>query len=347
MQPFLEIEDLHVKFDASRGQVNALNGVNLQINEGETFGLVGESGCGKSLTALSITGLLPHTAKIQGRIVFDGTDMLRLNERELSKFRASEMAIVFQDPSSALDPLFTIESQVSEPFLYHKSSRLDDSNGKSTRISKKLIHEKVIGLLDLVRLPDPETVARSYPHQLSGGMKQRVMIAIALALNPKLLILDEPTTALDVTIQDEILSLLKDIKSRIQTTIVLITHDFGVVAEMCDRVAVMYAGEVMEIASTRELLVAPRHPYTKALLGSVPNLSSKLSELEAIKGVVPSLLSLPKGCLFEDRCPVSMSVCTQVEPDMIQVIPGHKARCHLYAQTESGHQSEREGSVDE
>ena len=320
----LTIQNLHVNFKTSGGVVHGVNGVNLEVQAGETLGIVGESGCGKSVTALAILGLLPGNAQVfEGQITFQGSDLLRFSEQQLSKIRSSQISIVFQDPTSSLDPLFRIEDQISEVFRYH------DFNGGRNLSKGRMLHDEIIRLLSMVRIPDAERVARSYPHQLSGGMKQRVMIAIALALNPAILILDEPTTALDVTTQDEILSLLMEMKNKLHTTIILITHDFGIVAETCDRVAVMYAGLVVETARTDDLLVAAKHPYTVGLLKSVPSPASEIDTLEIIPGTVPSLTIARKGCVFYDRCAMAMQKCIQQEPNMISVNPGHEVKCHL------------------
>ena len=328
MNTILSIKNLCVDFETSRRTIRALNGVNLEVQEGQTLGVVGESGCGKSVTALATIGLLPPNARVMtGQILFRGRDLLKIDNREMTRLRSSQVSMVFQDPASSFDPLFRIEDQVAEPFRYHA---LGQDGGERSKFNKRPLHEKIIRLLELVRIPDPERVAMSYPHQLSGGMKQRVMIAIALALDPKIVILDEPTTALDVTVQDEILSLLAEIKDRLHTTMLLITHDFGIVAEICDRVAVMYAGKVVETSDTVDLLTEPRHPYTKGLLKSVPSLSSEIKDLESIQGVVPDLTALPPGCLFYDRCPMAMPVCNRIDPPNILVKNTHEVKCHLY-----------------
>ncbi|MDG6908112.1 MAG: ABC transporter ATP-binding protein [Nitrososphaerota archaeon] len=325
--PILSIRDLRVEFESPKGTIKAINGIDLDINEGETFGIVGESGCGKSVTTLAIMGLLPQNARIvSGEIVFQGNNLVKLSQKEYENIRASKIGMVFQDPSATLDPLYRIGDQVSEPLRYHNTS----VKGRDDALSKKDIQKKVIELLDLVRIPDAEKVVKYYPHQLSGGMKQRVMIATAIALDPAMLILDEPTTALDVTIQDEILSLLKEIRRMLNTTILLITHDFGVVAQMCKRLAVMYAGRIAEVSTMEGILTNPLHPYTKALLKSVPTLSSEINQLVAISGVVPSLTSIPEGCNFHNRCASAMSICSRVDPVPILHESGSSVRCHLY-----------------
>lgn len=325
----LSVRDLRIQFESSKGTVKALNGIDLEINEGETFGIVGESGCGKSVTTLAILGLLPQNARIvSGEIIFQGKNLLKLDQKEYSKIRGTRIGMVFQDPSAALDPLYRIGDQISEPLRYHTRNESDKNDEK--KLSKNAIRNRVVELLDLVKIPDAEKVASYYPHQLSGGMKQRVMIAISLALNPAMLILDEPTTALDVTIQDEILSLLKEIRRVLNTTILLITHDFGVVAQMCQRLAVMYAGKIAEVSTTQEILTNPLHPYTKALLRSVPTLRTEISQLVAISGTVPSLTEIPKGCNFYNRCMNAMPVCSEIDPLPTMQGSGNTVRCHLY-----------------
>ena len=325
----LSIRDLHVEFQTSRGKIFAISGIDLDIHTGDVFGIVGESGCGKSVTTLAIMGLLPSNARVtRGEILFEGTDLLKLSQSQLAKIRASRIGMVFQDSTAALDPLYRIGQQVAEPMMYHPQNL---AAGRRDHLSKNEIKRRVVELLELVRIPKVERVMECYPHQLSGGMKQRVMIATALALDPSMLILDEPTTGLDVTIQDEILTLLREIRGRLNTTILLISHDFGVIAQMCQKVAVMYSGRIAEVSSIADMLREPMHPYTRALLKSVPTLKTEVSQLVAIPGTVSNLSSIPVGCNFYNRCPQAMKVCLEVDPLPV-VKPGtdHSVRCHLY-----------------
>jgi peptide/nickel transport system ATP-binding protein len=355
-EEILSIRNLCVEFQTPKAQIRAVDGINLGINAGEIFGVVGESGCGKSVTTLAIMGLLPANARVtSGEIMFEGTDLAKMSQKELAKVRATRIGMVFQDSSAALDPLYKVGTQVAEPLVFHQDATVskgekeegekeeeeeEEKKGGRTRkrkerLSKKEIRDRVIELLELVRIPDARKVAGYYPHQLSGGMKQRVMIATALALNPSMLILDEPTTALDVTIQDEILSLLKEIRAKFNTTILLISHDFGVIARMCNRVAVMYLGKIAEVAAVKDILEEPMHPYTKALLRSVPTLQTEVSQLVAIPGSVPNLSLIPKGCNFHNRCPQAMEICIGTDPLPLEMEEGskHLVRCHLYKKT--------------
>jgi len=314
--PLLAIENLRVVFHRDRGRVtHAVDCVDLTVGRGQTLGLVGESGCGKSVTALAIMGLLPSTAEMSGRIWFERTDLLALPDREMRDLRGDRLAMIFQEPMTSLNPAYSIGEQIAETLVRHRG------------LSRQNARARAIDLLRLVRISSPEVRVDDYPHRLSGGMRQRAMIALALACGPKLLIADEPTTALDVTIQAQILDLMRDIKASTGAAIILITHDLGVVAEMCDEVAVMYAGEIVERAPVDVLFSAPQHPYTIGLLGSIPRLDGKAGELAAIDGMVPHMAVLPAGCRFAPRCPFVRETCTHAPPAMVQAGPGHGARC--------------------
>jgi peptide/nickel transport system ATP-binding protein len=315
--PLLQIENLKVIFHGDRGSVtHAVDGLDLKIERGKTLGLVGESGCGKSVTALSVMGLLPKaSAEVSGRICFDGADLLALPDRAMRNQRGDRLAMIFQEPMTSLNPSFSIGDQIAESLIHHR------------RLSRSKARERTIELLRLVKIPSPEQRVDDYPHRLSGGMRQRAMIALALACDPELLIADEPTTALDVTIQAQILELMRDLKVSTGIAIVLITHDLGVVAEICDHVAVMYAGEIVEYAPVEQLFAAPQHPYTIGLLGSLPRLDAKNEALAAIDGMVPSMTELPAGCRFAPRCPFVRERCTQISPPLAAVGPNHRSRC--------------------
>jgi oligopeptide/dipeptide ABC transporter ATP-binding protein len=316
--PVLQVEDLRTHFFAFGGSrvVKAVDGVSFSLNAGETLGLVGESGSGKTTTCLSIVGLLPRAARIVGgRVLFEGQDLTRKSQRELRRIRGRRIAVILQDPMASLNPLFTIFRQVAEPAYFHQQMR-----GRTLR-------SRVQHLLTAVRIPSPEWRMRDYPHQMSGGMRQRIVGAIALAGGPSLVIADEPTTNLDVTIQAQYLDLLKDIQRETGVALIFVTHNLGIVAKMCDRVAVMYAGRVVEQAPVRDLFDAPRHPYTRALLGSVPKLGSK-EPLYSITGQPPNLASLPPGCAFHPRCPEALPRCATDEPRDFRQGDG-VARCWL------------------
>ena len=319
MTPVLQVEDLQTHFLSFGGArvVKAVDGVSFSLHEGETLGLVGESGSGKTTTCLSLVGLLPRGARIVGgRVVFEGEDLTRKSQRELRRVRGRRIAVILQDPMASLNPLFTIFRQVAEPAFFHQQLR-----GRTLRA-------RVQHLLSAVRIPSPEWRMRDYPHQMSGGMRQRIVGAIALAGGPSLVIADEPTTNLDVTIQAQYLDLLKDIQRETGVALIFVTHNLGIVARMCDRVAVMYAGKIVEQASVRALFDAPRHPYTRALLGSVPKLGSK-QPLYSIAGQPPNLATLPPGCSFHPRCPAAMPRCMTEEPPDFRLGDGSVARCWL------------------
>lgn len=305
--PILEIEDLNVSIDTLRGKLQALDHINLQVNKGETLGIVGESGCGKSLTSLAIMSLLPDVAKVSAKKMdFLGTSLLGLSEKEKRKLRGSKISMIFQDPMTSLNPCFKIGDQLCEVIKEHQGG------------SKKELIEKSVELLKRVGIPDPESQMNAYPHQLSGGMCQRVMIATAIACQPELLIADEPTTALDVTIQAQILDLLKDIQKERNMSIILITHDIGVVAKTADRIAVMYAGQIVESGNIREVLDSPRHPYTESLLSCLPGMHKDHEHkmhLPSIPGLVPDLVNRPSGCQLNPRCKYTQDICKTDIPE--------------------------------
>jgi oligopeptide/dipeptide ABC transporter ATP-binding protein len=313
----LEIDNLKTYFFTWAGMVKAVDGVSLRINDGETLGLVGESGSGKSVTALSILGIIPKPGKIiGGKILYKGENLLEKDEDEMEKIRGKEIAYIFQDPSTSLNPVFTISSQLTELIRRHQ------------KVTKKEALAKSLELLKLVEIPDPEVKISNYPHQLSGGMKQRIAIARALSCQPNLLLADEPTTALDVTIQAQILDLLKKLKQKLGMAMILITHDMGVVAEVADRIIVLYAGRVCESAITRTIFRNPLHPYTKALLEAVPNLALKREKLKVIPGAIPNLIDPPSGCRFHPRCEFAKEgICTLEMPSLIEFEPDHFVAC--------------------
>jgi peptide/nickel transport system ATP-binding protein/oligopeptide transport system ATP-binding protein len=319
----LEINNLRTYFYVRGLVAKAVDDVSLQIKSGETLGLVGESGCGKSVTAHSIIRLIPDPpGKIEsGQIFFDGKNLLRFSESQMRKIRGNRISMIFQEPMTSLNPVFPVGDQVGEVIRLHQ------------KLSRSGTRERVIEMFHLVGIPAAEKRLSDYPHQMSGGMRQRVMIAMALACNPKLMIADEPTTALDVTIQAQILDLMNKLKEETGASILFITHDMGVIAEMAQNVAVMYAGKVMEYADVKTLYASPKNPYTVGLLGSIPVLGRKTKEkrLKTISGVVPSLLNLPSGCLYNDRCPDVFNYCRQVEPEMYPVAENHYVRCLKYA----------------
>jgi oligopeptide/dipeptide ABC transporter ATP-binding protein len=321
-QPLLNIENLKTYFYVRDRVAKAVNDVSLAIQPGETLGLVGESGCGKSVTAHSIIQLIPDPPGkiVDGRILFDGRDLLTLSETDMRKIRGNRISMIFQEPMTSLNPVFTVGDQVGEVLRLHQ------------RLSRKEARSRVLDIFKQVGIPAAETRLDDFPHQMSGGMRQRVMIAMALACNPRLMIADEPTTALDVTIQAQILDLMNKLKADTGASILFITHDLGVIAEMAQYVAVMYAGHMVEYADVKTLFTAPKHPYTVGLMESIPVLGHKTAagRLSTIKGVVPSLFDLPQGCLFSDRCPDVFDDCRQTAPQMVPVGPNHMARCLKY-----------------
>ncbi len=382
MSKLVEIQDVVLRFYTYEGVVKALEGVNLDIRKGETLGLVGETGCGKTMTGLSIFSLIPSPGKIEGgKVLFKGTDgnldLLSQKESKLSLIRGKDISMVFQEPSSALNPVYTAGEQVSEVFMHHRKKEIvertldeleKDIKGAKTgslksriyrierSIYKKMlknpgslslkllsripiinrykgrlnreVEKEVVKILREMEIPDPERVAHMYPHELSGGMQQRVVIAMALACNPILLTADEPTTSLDVTVQARILDLIRRLKSRFQSSILYITHDMGVIAELCDRVAVMYAGNMCEVADVKEIFKNPLHPYTKGLLESIPTPGK---DFKSIKGTVPNLIEPPTGCRFHPRCDRAMEICTKERPKMMEVKKDRFISCHLYS----------------
>jgi peptide/nickel transport system ATP-binding protein len=318
----LEVENLQTHFRTPDGVNRAVDGVSFYVNEGETLAIVGESGCGKSVTSMSLLRLIPEPpGKIAGRITCMGKDLLSLSDKDMRAIRGNEISMIFQEPMTSLNPVLTIGRQIGETLRLHQG------------LSANQAEAKAIEMLTLVGIPEPARRVREYPHQLSGGMRQRVMIAIALACNPKLLIADEPTTALDVTIQAQILDLMRDLKHRVGAAIVLITHDLGVVAEVAERVMVMYAGRKVEEALVKDLFAHPRHPYTRGLLGAVPKLGSSLDEettrLAEIPGLVPSLKKKIEGCVFAGRCDKVQDVCHRLAPGLEAKAPNHIVACHF------------------
>jgi len=314
----LEIKDLEVNFYTYRGVVKALNGVNLRINKGEFFGLVGETGCGKSVTASAVLNLVQNPGKIEkGEIIFQGMDLLKMDKEEIRKnVRGKEITMIMQYPNAALNPVVNNGEQILEALIANK------------KISKEAAKKRTIELLKEVNIPEPEKIARQYPHQLSGGMAQRVMIAMMLSTKPALLIADEPTTALDVSIQAQVLTLLKDLVEKNQTTILLITHDLSVVAETCDRVGVMYAGDMVETGKVDQVINSAKHPYTKGLINAIPSERSK--ELVEIRGSVPDLVEPPTGCRFHPRCDYAKTICKRRKPQMLEIERNHFVACFLY-----------------
>ena len=323
-QPLLEVQELKTYFYTSDGVVKAVDGVDFEVYPGEILGLVGESGCGKSVTSFSILQLVDQPGKIvAGRIFFEEKNLLELKESEMIKMRGDRISMIFQQPHSSLNPVFTVGSQIAEVFKIHDKE-----------MSKKDAWRKAVDLLSLVGIADAESKANAYPHEMSGGQAQRIMIAMALALEPRLLIADEPTTALDVTIQAQILDLILALRDKLDTSVILITHDLGLIAETADRVAVMYAGRIIEQAEVIPLFKKPLHPYTQGLIASVPILGAVKDELAVIPGSVPNLIELPEGCKFAPRCLAridnELDICIEKEPDLIELKPGHTVRCWLY-----------------
>lgn len=319
----LRVEELTVKFRTYNGEVTAVNNLELLLNENETLGIVGESGSGKSVTSLSIMGLLDEaTSTVTGKALFKGNDLVAMKEKEKQHYRGNHLAMIFQEPMTSLNPLHKCGNQIIESMLIH------------TDISKADAKAKAIELLKIVGIPAPEQRFNEYPHQMSGGMRQRVMIAMALACDPQLLIADEPTTALDVTIQAQILEVLKELRDRLKMGIILITHDLGVVSEVCDRVIVMYTGKVVEQGLIREILDNPKHPYTEGLIAAIPNINDQKGELSSIDGMVPQLDKMPKGCSFHPRCPYAMAICKEKRPAITTIENNRKVRCFKYSTEE-------------
>ncbi len=373
----LEVKDLKTQFFTEEGVVKAVDGISFKIFKDEVLGLVGETGCGKSVTALSILRLVREPGKIiNGEIIFNGLDLLNLSEKEMRDYRGNEITMIFQDPLNSLNPVFSVGKQISEVFLLHQEEllkgildkrRLERKNKtieykqlksklknererlteeeiiedeeKIKRIKKEIAHypnmddvlvDKGVEILKEVGIADERGILKRYPHELSGGMRQRVMIAMALSCNPKLLIADEPTTALDVTIQAQILELMQDLKKRFKTSILLITHDLGVIAEICDRVTVMYSGSIVEYAPSKDLFKKPRHPYTQGLINAIPTVEKRDTKLKTIRGMVPNLIYPPSGCRFHPRCSERLQICDKVKPRWIEIEPLYFLSCHLF-----------------
>ena len=326
-ETLLEVKNLKTEFKRGKKDwITAVNGVSFQVRAGEIVGLVGESGCGKSVTSLSVMRLHSKlNTRLTGEIKFGGKSILDMSEAEMRSIRGNEISMIFQEPMSALDPIMRIENQPTEAISLHNKG-----------LSKQDIHERCVRALKLVGIPEPEMTLRNYPHELSGGMCQRVMIAMAMACEPKLLIADEPTTALDVTIQAQILALMEDIRNKRNTGILLITHDLGVVAETCSRVIVMYAGNIVEEAPVKELFRNPQHPYTKGLIESVPKLGRRVHRLPSIPGSVPDLSVMPEGCRFAPRCKYAQASCAQRPPELVKVGEDHKCACPFHENVRKG-----------
>lgn len=370
-ETILQIRNLKTYFYTYAGVVRALEGIDLDIYKGETIGLVGETGCGKSVTSLSIMRLVPDPPGriVGGEIIFKGEDLLKKSEEQMQSIRGSQITMVFQDPMTFINPVLTVGDQITEVIALHQNlaresvqtkideiqeqiARIDPSPDRqrlmerikeleatkehppkpSKREIKKAALHRTIEVLKLVQLPNPEKVVKQYPHELSGGMRQRVIIAMALSCNPDLLIADEPTTSLDVTIQAQILALISELKKKIGASILIITHDMGIVAETCDRVGVMYAGNIVEVSETKALFKKPLHPYTQGLLRAIPKLHEDVKELEIIPGSVPNLIHPPSGCRFHPRCPFKMDICDKEFPRVFEIEPGHSVACYLYSE---------------
>ncbi|HEX9878712.1 MAG TPA: ABC transporter ATP-binding protein [Candidatus Binatia bacterium] len=320
MAPLLQVKNLRTSFFTPEGEVRAVDDVSFEVDEGKTLGLVGESGCGKSVTSLSIMRLVPSPPGriVGGQVLFGGRDLLKLDKEQMRRVRGNDISMVFQEPMTSLNPVFTVGDQIMEAIRLHQGS------------DKREARSRAIEMLRLVKIADPEERIDVYPHQLSGGMRQRVMIAMALSCNPKMLIADEPTTALDVTIQAQILDLMKELQQKLGMALLLITHDLGVVAEQADEVAIMYAGKIVEEAAPDAIFSRPLHPYTLGLLNSVPGIGGvKKKRLEAIPGVVPNPLDLPGGCRFRDRCPKAAGICAEGEPELVEKGQGRRVACYM------------------
>jgi len=353
----LQVNNVRLNFHTYAGEVKALDGVSFTVRKGEALGLVGESGCGKSVTALAIVGLLPENASVtDGEILLGGENLLSISRDKMRKIRANRIAMVFQDPTTFLNPVLTIGEQLEEVFLlnperlamlasqkniqgFEAFAEAKDVGKPAPKLSKSQAKRAArmlsLDVLHQVRLPDPERILKQYPHELSGGMRQRCMIAMALARNPDLFIADEITTALDVTIQAQILELLRELKRQLLGSTLLITHDLGVVAELCDRVAVMYAGNIVELADVKELFANPLHPYTQGLMRAIPMIDRRMERLETIPGSVPDLIYPPSGCRFHPRCPFAFERCKLEKPELLHVGKGHTVACHLYGEAKA------------
>jgi peptide/nickel transport system ATP-binding protein/oligopeptide transport system ATP-binding protein len=317
MKPIIQVENLQTYFFTRRGVVKAIDGVSFSVKQGESLGIIGESGSGKTMTSLSILRLVPAPGGkiVGGKIIFDGVDLLQLSEEEMRKYRGKRISMILQDPMASLNPVYTVGEQVAEPLRLHQGLR------------GKRVWEEAISALRLLQIPSPQARLKNYPHEMSGGMRQRVVGGVAISCRPQLLIADEPTTALDATVQAQYLALLRDVQRETNVGIIFITHDFGIVSKMCDRVAVMYAGKIVETAGINELFGNPKHPYTIALLDSVPRLDRKIDRLASIEGQPPLLLNLPPGCRFAPRCTKSFQPCFEGEPPLVEVGEGHLASC--------------------
>ena len=317
--PILQVNNLKTVFNTDKGEIRAVDGVSFAVPKGKTMGIVGESGSGKSITALSILQLLATNGHIKGgEVLFKGQDLVKLTDKQMRNIRGNQISMIFQEPMTSLNPVFTVGQQISETLKIHK------------KLSKKEAMAQAVDMLKLVGIPSPDKRVKQYPYELSGGMRQRVMIAMALACNPEILIADEPTTALDVTIQAQILELIKDLQNRLGMSVIMITHDLGVVAETCDYVAVMYAGQVVEYADVRTLFKNPKHPYTLGLLNSLPRHDIDQDKLIPIKGVVPSPYEMPKGCRFAPRCPTATAQCNEKPPELRETNDEGQIRCWMY-----------------
>ena len=348
----LSIRDLKTYFYTYEGVVKALEATSFDIWKGETFGLIGETGCGKSVTALSVMQLIPQPPGriMSGSILFNGVDLLKEPEKTLQALRGCAISMIFQEPMTALNPVYNIGRQISEVILLHqdlpevpqRKTRNPIANYRTRKAREKRAFEKAIAALDMVKISDPQKVAHQYPHELSGGMRQRAMIAMMLACDPELLIADEPTTALDVTVQAQILDLMKELQNRKGTAIWLITHNLGVIAEMCDRVGVMYAGYIVEIGKTEKIFENPDHPYTRGLLRSIPLIMGERRRLEIIPGSVPNLITPPEGCRFHPRCRYATDLCKSCPPSLVEVEPDHCVACHRYADVKYSKTGEEE-----
>src|SRR6056297_1815813 len=316
----LELKNVTTSFDTDDGKVTAIEDISFDLYKGESLGILGESGCGKSVTSLSIMRLLPQDVGYveNGEIIFQGENLLDIKEEKMRSYRGNKISMIFQEPMTSLNPVFKVKKQLVEVYTTHQDVNSEEA------------YNKALDILDIVGIPDPDSVIEKYPYELSGGMRQRVMIAMALSCQPALLIADEPTTALDVTIQAQILKLMKELKQEINSSIMLITHDLGVIAQMVERVLVFYAGQIVERAQIHDLYENPKHPYTKGLIKSIPRIGKKRQRLDTIQGMVPSPFEFPRGCRFEPRCEQSMDICAEYQPIETDVGKGHQSRCWLH-----------------